>query len=84
MPTNRVKLEPNQEARFQKWYGEHAARLGINPNPDDPKHKYDYRAAFQNNSGPGADGHWDSRYKDDDHPRRFVDGMDTKTGKQVE
>ncbi len=80
----RVTLEPNQEARFRKWYGEHAGRLGINPDPDDPRHKYDYRAAFKENRGPGPDGHWPSEYKDDDHPRRFVDGMDTKTGERVE
>jgi hypothetical protein len=34
------------ENAFRPWYAERAARLGLNPNPDDPKHFYDYRSAF--------------------------------------
>jgi hypothetical protein len=28
-------------------------------------------------------GHWPSRFKDDDHPNRWVEGEDTKTGKSI-
>src|SRR3990167_765913 len=35
------------EDQFQAWYKSWAAKTGINPNPDDPQHKYDYRAAFK-------------------------------------
>ena len=61
--------------------------MNLNPNPDDPLHKYDYRGAFKAGDEPGPEGHWPSNFKDYDHPNRFVqtpDGMlDTKTGKII-
>jgi len=80
---------PDNEQSFQNWYGSWARKSGINPNPDDPKHKYDYREAYREGAKPEVspeDGkyHWPSKYKADDHPNRFVDGIDTKTGQPVE
>lgn len=77
---------PVDEVEFKDWYQRWADTTGLDPNPDDPRHKYDYRAAFQAGVEPqynDSDGkyHWDSRYKSDDHPNRFVGGIDTKTGK---
>ncbi len=77
--------EPQGEQAFQQWYKQQAAKTGIDPNPDDPRHKYDYRAAFRAGVEPvmsPADNryHWDSRFKASDHPNRYVDGIDTKTG----
>ncbi len=69
------------EGEFQSWYQAHASRLGLNPNPDDPRHQYDYRAAFQAGASPGADGHWPSQFKAPGHPNRYVNGVDTITGK---
>lgn len=66
------------ESGFQTWYKGHAETQGINPDPDDPKHKYDYRAAYKAGVGPDDTGHWPSEFKDDDHPNRFIDGVDTK------
>jgi hypothetical protein len=71
---------PVDEAKFQAWYKEQAKKTGINENPDDPAHKYDYRAAYKAGVGPGKDGHWPSQFKALDHPNRFVDGIDTITG----
>lgn len=68
------------EAGFQNWYKGHAATTGINPNPDDPAHKYDYRAAYTAGATPNAEGHWPSQFKAPDHPNRFVNGIDTITG----
>lgn len=68
------------DAGFRQWYAERAARNGLNPNPDDPLHHYDYRAAYAAGAEPGADGHWPSQYKTEGHPRMVVDGMNTKTG----
>ena len=72
------------ESGFQNWYQNWADKTGINPDPDDPLHKYDYRAAYSAGAEPqlADDGayHWPSEHKADDHPNRFVDGMDTKTG----
>lgn len=71
------------EQRFQDWYAGHAKRLKINRNPDDPQHFYDYRAAFKAGVSPGPDGHWDSRFKIEGHPRMILDGVNTKTGERV-
>lgn len=78
-------LRTKDEAGFQDWYKERASRLNLNPNPDDPEHHYDYRAAFQAGAEPGADGHWPSQFKASDHPNRFIKQgnqiLDTITGK---
>lgn len=68
------------EGAFKTWYAGHAGRLGLNPNPDDPQHFYDYRAAFKAGAGPGPDGHWPSQFKREGHPRMVIDGINTKTG----
>lgn len=77
-------VEPFDEQGFQGWYQGWANKTGINPDPDDPRHKYDYRAAYTAGAEPAIadDGayHWPSEHKADDHPNRYVDGMDTKTG----
>lgn len=75
----------NEEA-FQKWYASWAEKTGIDPDPDNPEHHYDYRAAYAAGVEPQIseeDGryHWDSRFKDNKHPNRFVGGIDTITGK---
>ena len=77
--------EKFDEGVFQEWYKMWSGRLDLNPDPDDPRHKYDYRAAYVAGAEPQPnfdDGkfHWPSQFKADDHPNRFVDGMDTKTG----
>ena len=73
----RTKLDKNSEAQFQKWYAGWANYLGLDPNPDHPAHKYDYRGAYKMGLGPTLSPednlyHWPSRFKDADHPNRFV------------
>ena len=85
MPNQHVTLSPDEEKKFQFWYKTWARKSNINPNPDDPLHYYDYRAAYKAGIKPQIDPtdkkyHWDSRFKDDEHPNRFVNGEDTKTG----
>lgn len=80
----RTTLSAEDERRFQEWYSRWAQRADLDPNPDSPLHKYDYRGAFRAGIEPEVapeDGlyHWPSEYKDDDHPNRFVAGIgDTK------
>lgn len=72
------------EKGFQKYYKDWASREGMNPDPDDPNHFYDYRAAY--NSGipaPGPKEHWPSTFKKEGHPRMVVDGRNTKTNEPV-
>jgi hypothetical protein len=85
MPNQHITLSPDEEKKFQFWYKTWARKANINPNPDDPLHYYDYRAAYKAGVKPQIDPtdkkyHWDSRFKDDEHPNRFVNGEDTKTG----
>lgn len=67
------------EAPFQAWYSQLARKLGINPNPDDPQHFYDYRAFYRDMKAgkvlpPDAPGgHFPSDYKMAGHPRTFLD-----------
>lgn len=72
------------EALFQRWYKKIAKRTGLDPDPDAPEHKYDYRGSFLAGEGPDETGHWPSKFKDYDHPNRFVDGVDTITGQRVD
>ena len=42
------KMQENrEEEEFLKWYSETSDTTGLNPDPDHPDHKYDYRAAFK-------------------------------------
>lgn len=68
------------EQRFRPWYAAAIKGRDLDPNPDNPEHHYNYRAAFKAGAWPGADGHWPSEFKDATHPNRFVDGQDTITG----
>jgi len=71
---------PKIESDFQQWYAKQARANGLDPNPDNPQHFYDYRAAFEQGQLPGADKHWDSRNKAPGHPNQFVEGENTITG----
>lgn len=77
-------LSPAEELMFQEWYKKWSGKLGLNPNPDDPKHYYDWRAAYRANAAPDQTGHWPSSFKLPGHPRLIVDGIDTRTGKRIE
>lgn len=83
-----TKLSPSEETKFQDWYAQWAQKAGLNPNPDDPRHYYDYRAAYMAGAEPQidpADGllHWPSEFKLEGHPRLIVNGVNTKTGKRA-
>jgi hypothetical protein len=70
-----------KETQFRGWYDKVAKSAGINPDPDDPQHFYDYRAAYAAGvKGPDKTGHWPSEFKTEGHPRMVVDGKNTKTG----
>lgn len=71
---------PNEDKGFQTWYGQWSKKLGLNPDPDDPQHFYDYRAAYKAGVKPDASGHWPSQFKKEGHPNLYVKGVDTRTG----
>jgi len=73
------------ESAFQSWYKTWADKLKLAPNPDDPQHFYDYRAAFQAGVEPTikSNWHWPSQFKKEGHPHLVLNGVNTKTGKSV-
>lgn len=78
---NLIRLIKIDEVAFQAWYKRYAQLLKLDPNPDDPKHFYDYRKAFLAGAKPSEEGHWPSTFKLRGHPNLIVDGLDTRTGK---
>jgi len=78
---NRTQLTPEKEKEFRTWYEAWASVAGIDPDPDNPRHQYDYRGAFLVGAAPSIDPtdgkyHWSSEFKDQDHPT-YVRGVDT-------
>ena len=69
-----------KEAAFLKWYSQHVKKLGLSPDPYDPLHFYDYKAAWEAGVEPGPNGHWPSEFKLKGHPNLFVGGVDTRSG----
>jgi hypothetical protein len=65
-------LSPLDEFAFQVWYADISRRAGLNPNPDDPRHMYDYREAWRHAARPDLTGHWPSEYKTSGHPREYL------------
>lgn len=79
-------LSPAEEEAFQKEYTKVSEELGLNPNPDDPLHFYDYRGLFKRTGSLPFDkntGHFTSKFKLEEHPNLIVDGINTKTGQRV-
>lgn len=72
-----------QNAAFRQWYAGMAKQHGLNPDPDSPKQRYDYRAAFKAGAKPDESGHWPSDFKQAGHPNEIVGGFNTRTGERV-
>jgi hypothetical protein len=70
-----------KEKSFLDWYQEQAKKTGLNPNPYDPQHFYDYKGAFESGvRGPDMTGHWPSKFKKEGHPNLIINRIDTRTG----
>jgi len=76
---------------FDDWYKNTSKTYGLDPNPKDWEHFYDYEGAFNAGiMGPDEEtGHWPSEYKHDFHPNRFIDQgdgsfLDSKNGTYVD
>ncbi len=60
------------DADFLDWYSRLAKKADINPNPDDPRHYYDYRAAYEAGATLDRRKHLPSEFKHDLHPDRYI------------
>lgn len=72
--------ETENESQFRSWYANQSQRFGLSPDPDDPLHYYDWRAAFRSGAEANTEGHWPSIFKREGHPNLVVGGLDTRTG----
>lgn len=66
----KTTLSSEEEKQFQKDYTTFATQMGLNPNPDDPQHYYNYRRLWKEEGGfnPDKEGHLPSKYKLPGHP----------------
>jgi len=62
MPTLRDSRRGVDELGFRSWYGRHAKRLKLDPDPDNLRRSYDYRRAFKDKVEPDAKGSWPPEY----------------------
>jgi len=67
---------------FQEWYDLYSRSHGLDSDPFDLRHQYDYEEAFKSGIRKSVGGHLPSTFKGIGHPRRFIDGEDTATGKK--
>ena len=70
-------LAPKEDAGFLDWYSDVAERANLSPDPEDPRHYYDYRSAYEAGADLDEERHLPSRFKHDLHPNRYV--IDKKT-----
>ena len=77
-------LAPEEDVEFLDWYSNVAKEVSdyypdftLNPDPDAPKHYYDYRAAYEAGAELDERKHLPSEFKHDLHPDRYV--IDKKT-----
>jgi len=76
-------LEEEERRDFKDWYDLYRTLLRLSPDPYDLRHHYDYEAAWRAGAKPDESGHFPSRFKSLAHPSRFVEGIDTATGKRA-
>ena len=65
-------LAPKEDAGFLEWYSDVAERSNLSPEPEDPRHYYDYRSAYEEGADLDERRHLPSRFKHDLHPNRYI------------
>ena len=81
-------MSNGKKESFKQWWGKVLKVHNYAKDPDDPRHYYDYRAAFKSGHKiPEKGGHWSSQYKHDLHPNRYIrengKWSDTKYGESA-
>jgi hypothetical protein len=78
-----IEQQFQQGIRSTGWYKEYVDRYKEEPDLNTPH--YNYRRAWAAGARPNVRDatdnnayHWPSEFKGDDHPNRYVDGVDTK------
>ena len=65
-------FEPEEDVEFLDWYSGVAERANLSPDPDDPRHYYDYRSAYKAGAKLDERKHLPSEFKHDLHPNRYI------------
>ncbi len=76
-----TELGDRREKKFQDWYANAAATLGLDPNPDAYSHAYDYRGYWLNNRDADVsspDFHFPDTWKQPHHPTFSTDSIYAK------
>jgi hypothetical protein len=61
---------------FLDWYSDIAERSDISLKPDDPRHYYDYRSAYEAGASLDERKKLPPRFQHDLHPGRYIIGKD--------
>ena len=69
-------LAPEEDVEFLDWYSGVAERSNLSPDPQDPRHYYDYKAAYKAGAELDERKHLPSKFKHDLHPDRFIINKD--------
>ena len=64
------------EDEFLSWYSNIAEKSNLSPDPNDPRHYYNYRDAYEAGASLDERKHLPSEFKHDLHPNRFIIGKD--------
>ena len=85
LPTPRPEVWRG-EIKQTEWFKEFVKDYGEEPDLDSSE--YDYKRAWEAGARPDTRDptdnnklHWPSIYKGDNHPRRIIDGVDTRSGR---
>lgn len=80
MPT---KLSKKEEGDFQTWYGKMSSVHGLDSDPDNPDHHYDYRKAYKSGvrNPEWRDEHKQFRWPDLGKDAEYDKVIDHETGK---
>ena len=65
-------LAPKEDVEFSHWYSNIAEKSNLSPDPNDPRHYYDYKAAYEEGATLDEKKHLPSEFKHDLHPNRYI------------
>ena len=66
-------LKPSEDdPKFLEWYSNIAEISNLSPNPNDPRHYYDYKSAYKAGARLDKNKHLPSKFKHDLHPNRYT------------
>ena len=71
-PSALEESEDTGKSEFLDWYYNVAERSAISSDPDDPRHYYDYRGAYEAGARLDKNKHLPSKFKHDLHPDRYT------------